>query len=407
MKFLFLTQYFPPEIGAAQSRLQAIVRELTKLGHQVEVVTAFPNYPTGKVFPEYKGRFYLKEIHNGITIHRVWLYAAIGAGFKRILNYMTFTINCFYGLFKCKKPDYIFVESPPMFLSIPGYIMSRIWKRPFIFNVADLWPDSAKELNLLSDGLILRILSWLEKWTYKKAMYVNAVTEGIRRTLIEKKKLSSAKILYLPNGVDTELFKIRPKNLTLAKKYDLIDKKIVLYAGTHGYAHGIEVALEAALVLQKREDIAFVFIGDGSEKNKLKIRAHEMGLTNVLFLEPSPLSIVAEWYSIASVGLSTLRDSPLFEGTRPVKIFSAMASGVPVLYSGRGEGARLVEKYNAGIVVPPEDVQALASAVLELVGNYELNRKMGENGRKYVENELSWNYLVDNWLKELIEKNKI
>ncbi|HZH88871.1 MAG TPA: glycosyltransferase family 4 protein, partial [Chitinophagaceae bacterium] len=388
------------------ARLQAIVSELHKTGHQVEVVTALPNHPTGEIFPKFRGRFYLKEDQKGIIIHRVWLYAALGSGVRRMINYISFTVNCFYGLLRCKKPDYIFIESPPLFLSIPGFVMSMIWKRPFIFNVADLWPDSAKQLKLLSNGFVFHLLSWLEKWTYKKALYINAVTDGIKNILIDGKGIPENKVLFLPNGVDTELFNIRSKNDVIAERFGIKNKNVVLYAGTHGYAHGIEVALEAASILMDRQDIVFVFIGDGSEKKKLIKIAKEIRLSNVRFLDPAPPNIIADLYSIACIGLSTLRDSQLFEGTRPVKIFSSMASGVPVLYSGNGEGAKLVEQYSAGLVVPPEDSQELALAVVKLVDDKDFNRTLGQNGRQFVENELSWDLVIKTWISQLTKNTK-
>ncbi len=404
MRFLFLTQYYPPEIGAPQTRLKSMGTELVKLGHQVEVVTALPNHPTGQIFSDYRGKFYVKETIDQLTVHRVWLYAANGAGVKRIFNYSSFVLTCFIGLFRCQKPDYIFVESPPLFLSVPAYLMSLIWKRPFIFNVADLWPDSAKKLDLLKEGLIFRLLSRLEKWTYRKALFVNAVTEGVQDILLKEKNVPKEKVLFLPNGVDTDLFDLRKKNEEIAERFGLLDKKVVLYAGTHGFAHGIEVALEAASYLEEREDIVFVFVGDGSEKKKLVRKATEMKLSNVLFFDPVPLNVIADLYSIASIGLSTLRNSSLFEATRPVKIYPAMASGIPILYSGSGEGARLVEQYESGMVVPPEDPKALAAAVLKLVDDEEYRKKLGKNGRRFVEAHLSWGYIVNEWLNQLLAR---
>jgi len=147
MRFLVLTQYFHPETGAPQVRLAAMIRELLRLGHTVEVVTALPNYPNGKIFSDYQGRFYRVENWEGVRLHRVWMYAATGAGFKRLLNYFSFMITALWGLRRAKKPDYLFVESPPLFLGITGYIAAKIWRVPFILNIADLWPDTIRALD--------------------------------------------------------------------------------------------------------------------------------------------------------------------------------------------------------------------------------------------------------------------
>jgi glycosyltransferase involved in cell wall biosynthesis len=204
--------------------------------------------------------------------------------------------------------------------------------------------------------------------------------------------------------VDTELFKPQPANAALAKDLGLEGKKVILYAGTHGYAHAVEVAIRAAKLLEDT-DIQFLFIGDGSEKPGLVQMAHELGLKNTLFLDPVPVEQIALFYSFATAGLSTLRNLPLFDGTRPAKIFAAMACGKPILYSGSGEGARLVEKARAGIVVAPEDPKALAAATSMLVNNPNLAIELGQNGRRYVLEHLTWSRIVENWLSQLQERN--
>lgn len=405
MRFLVLSQYYPPEIGASQTRLAAMVRVMKNLGHDVEVITAMPNYPTGRIFPEYRGRFYYREELTGVTVHRVWLYPSTGAGLRRMLNYMSFTVTCLAPLLCASRPDYVFVESPPLFLSLPGYLMARRWRAKMIFNVADLWPDSVRELGLMKDGLALGLATRLEKWTYRVADRVNAMTEGIRSALIQKKGVPSSKILFLPNGVDTQLFKPRPADNGLASRLGLAGKKLILYTGTLGYAQGLEVALRAAAMLRHQTDIVFVFVGGGSEEGKLKLLADNWGLQNVVFLEPVPPEEVARLYSLALAGFASLRNLPLFDGARPSKIFPIMASGVPVIYSGSGEGARLVKAANAGIVTPPEDGQALADAVQQLAQNPDLAARLGSNGRAYVEKHFTWSTLVADWLRQLIESS--
>ena len=207
MHFLVLTQYFPPETGAPQIRLAAMIRELLHLGHTVEVVTALPNYPEGQIFPNYRGYFYQQENWEGVQVHRVWLYAATGAGIKRLLNYFSFTLTAWWGLRKAQRPDYLFVESPPLFLGITGYLVAKRWQIPFIFNIADLWPDTVRGLGLMRAGWALRQAEKLESWLYQQADYITVVTVSVRQILIKNKQVSANKVLLLPNGVDTQLFK--------------------------------------------------------------------------------------------------------------------------------------------------------------------------------------------------------
>ena len=402
MRFLILSQYYPPEIGAAQVRLGAMVDELKKQGHEVEVVTAMPNHPTGQVFPDYRRKFYLRECQDGVRIHRLWIYAATGTGIKRVLNYASFTTSSFIGLMKAQRPDYLFVESPPLFLGVPAIMWGAHKKVPVIFNVADLWPDSIKELGVMKDGIAMRWLESLEAWIYRKSSYVNAVTEGIKETLLTKKNVPQEKILFLPNGVDISIFRPREPDLALARQIGITNKKVLVYAGTMGVAHGLEVALSAMRILQdKMPEAHLVLIGGGTERASLELVAKKWSLSNVTFLQPEAPEYIARLYSLAFAGLSTLKDSPLFEGTRPSKIFPIMASAKPVIYSGAGEGARLIEEAKAGIVVPPEDPAALARAIVEISRKPELAEELGNNGRRYVEENLSWSRIVDSWLNQL------
>ena len=400
MKFLILTQYFPPEIGGPQTRLHSFALELKRLGHEVEVVTGMPNYPRGKVFPGYQGNFYKREVREGVVVHRVWLYPALGSGFQRMLNYGSFTLTSFFGLLRAHKPDYLFVESPPLFLSIPAYIASLIWKVPFIFNVADFWPDIIVESGFLQEGVLLRLLYALERWSYSKAIYVNAVTEGLRESLVRKKSVPLGKVLFLPNGVDTVLYHPRPSDEGLKEKLGLKGKKVVLWAGTLGHAHGLEYVLQAAKLLESHPEIHFLFVGDGSARASLEQLRQNMNLSNVTFHDPVPLEELPPYFSIAESGLSSLLGIPLFDRARPSKFFPVLASGKPLIFVGQGEAARLVEEAKAGIVVSPENPLALADAVLRLLGNSELVQEFGRNGRQFVETNLRWSKLIGEWLDQ-------
>jgi glycosyltransferase involved in cell wall biosynthesis len=400
-RFLIITQYFPPEIGGAPTRLQSVATELTKMGHEVEVLTGFPNYPHGKFFPGYQGNLYKREVKGGVNIHRVWLYPASGSGVQRMANYGSFTLMTFFGLLKTKRPDYIFVESPPIFLSVPAYLAGILWRVPFIFNVSDMWPDVIVEGGFLKEGFLVNCMRAIESWSYRKATYVNAVTDGVRNDLLTKKSVPSEKLLFLPNGADTVRFQPRPPDINLKAKLGLTGKTIFLWAGTLGLAHGIEHILKAAKLLEDNGDIHFLFVGDGSAKKNLVQLREKMNLRNVTFHDAVQLDELPAYFSIAEVGLASLIDLPLFDGARPSKLFPILASGKPLIFAGKGESARLVRDANAGIVVPPENSEALAHAVMELAQNPCLAQTYGRNGRDYVESHLQWSQLIAEWLKQL------
>ncbi|PYX98041.1 MAG: glycosyltransferase WbuB [Acidobacteria bacterium] len=408
MKFLFLTQYFAPEFGAAPVRLAAIIRQLRHLGHDIEVVTAMPNYPVARIFDGYRGKFYSSETWEGIRVHRLWLYAAVGKGWRRYLNYATFTLASLFGLIKAGKADCLFVESPPLSLSVPAFLYSRFRRVPFVFYVADLWPDAVCDnLGLNRDGLTLQFARALERWSYRKAEYVCAVTEGILADL-QHRGVPQRKLLFLPNGVDPDLFAPMPPDERLRRELGLQNKDIILYAGTHGYAHGVDRILQAAKILQERRpDCHFVFVGDGSAKPMLMHMAKELGISNVSFLNPVPPEQVGKLFSIALCGLVSLNESSISEHTRPAKSLTAMSCGRPVVYIGSGEGSRLVKNAKAGLVLEEGDPNAVADAICRLAADPELAANLGPNGRKFVEEHLPWSLLVRRWLHDLTRRMQL
>jgi len=402
MRFLILTQYFPPEIGGAQTRLKFLAAELARRGHEVEIVTSFPNYPKGKFFPGYEKGIYRRETWEGLTIHRVWLYPAVGSGIKRMLNYGSFTLTCLFGLQRCKRPDYIFVESPPLFLSAPAWIAGLFWRTPFIFNVADLWPDVIVDQGFMKEGFVMRVLRAIESWSYRRAAYVNTVTDWIGKVLQEKKSIPAEKILFLPNGADTQTFQPRPPDEPLLSQLGLAEKKIVLWAGTLGFAHGIDNILNAAKLLESTHpNIHFLFVGSGSARDGLIAQSKSLNLTNVTFLDPVPLDEIVRYYSICFCGLASLINIPVYEGARPSKVFPVLASAKPLIFIGSGEGARLVETAEAGAVVPAGNPQALADCLVQFASDFALANERGKSGRRFVEENLQWSAIVASWLAQL------
>jgi glycosyltransferase involved in cell wall biosynthesis len=379
---------------------------LTRMGHEVEVVTGLPNYPMGRFFDGYQNSFYRKEILDGVVVHRLWMYPALGGGLKRVLNYGTFAAASLIGMLRAKKPDYLFVESPPLSLSVPGYFFSRFWKVPLILNISDLWPDTAVEMGFISkDGLLARGIGSLERWAYRKAAQVNAVTQGMRNSLLKDKSVPSEKVLFLPNGVDTGLFQPRPSDPSLRQRLGLQDKKIIIWAGTLGQAHGLQYVLQAAKLLEVHTEIHFLFLGDGTARPSLERLRLELKLNNVSFRNPVPIDMLPPYFSIAECGLASLCSSPLYENARPSKVFPVLASGKPLIFVGRGEAAGLIKQSNAGIVVPPENPEVLADAVLRLVKNPELVEELGQNGRRFVESNFQWSQIIEKWLLSLKQVN--
>jgi glycosyltransferase involved in cell wall biosynthesis len=397
-----LTQYFPPETGAAQVRLFEVAKAIRNQGHHIEVVTAFPNHPTGVIPPEYRGKFFMRDELDGIPVYRTWIYPVQrGKFWKRLLNYFSFVFSAFYGILKAGKADYIFVESPPLFIGFTTLFAKWVKGAKVIFNVSDLWPESAVSLGLVTNKHLIALTEGLERTMYKTSWRISTQTEGIIESL-KNRGIPQEKIVFLPNGVDPDLFAPQAPDEELAKKLDLKGKYVILYAGTMGYAHGLEVALQAAQILEKTDpDIAFLMVGDGSEKPRLEEMAREMNLTSIRWVEFQPITEMSRYYSLSSLNLSTLRRYKLSEGVRPSKVFPGLASAKPLVYVGEGEGAKIVEESGGGVVIPPEEPEILAKTILELKKDQERCAEMGRKGREFVIKHYSWKAIVSRWLKDL------
>jgi len=401
MRFLMLTQYFPPETGAAQVRLKEAAKGLQRQGHDVVVVTAFPNHPQGVIPPEYQGCKFMEDEVDGIPVYRTWVYPVQrGRFWKRLLNYFSFTFSSFWGILKAGSCDVIFVESPPLFLGMTAVLGKWLKGAKLVFNVSDLWPESAVALGLVTNKTLIRLTEGLETWLYNRSWKLSAVTLGIRDTWL-KRGIPERKIAFLPNGVNLDLFQPLPPDEEMQAKLGLKDKFVLVYGGTMGYAQGLETVLEAANLLREEEQFHFLFLGDGAEKPLLEQMAKELKLTNVQFLGFQPVTDMPRYFSLAGGSIVPLKKLKLFEGARPSKMFPAMGCAVPIIYSGAGESVDLIKEAGAGLTVEPENSQAMAEAIRKLAQMPDGGKSLGVNGRHYVEKNYDWDSIIKNWLKDL------
>lgn len=402
MKFVLLTQYYPPEVGGAQVLMGSLAAELNRQGHDVRVLTALPNYPTGRIFEGYRGRLFVRETRDGIPVFRSWVYAAQSARMlPRLANYFSFCLSSLLAFFWIGKPDVIFVDSPPLFLALTALLLARVKGARWIMNISDLWPDAVADSGLVESGVLLRAAHWLERFLYQHADFMGTVTEGIGKILLERKGVPADKLLFLPIGVDTNLFRPRVADRSLLESHNLVGKSVFIYAGTLGHSQGLRLLVEAAEALRAREDIAVVFVGDGPVKGELRAMKTERGLANVMFIEPVPLSEMPRWWSVARGALVPLKNQQIHLSARPSKSLPALASGVPVIYSGRGEMAEILSDAKAGLVVPPGQREPLVESILRLTEDRALALQLGQNGRRLCEEEFNWGRVVQRWLEEL------
>ena len=388
MRILFLTAYFPPEIGAAQTRTHELAARLVKMGHTVHVLTTFPNYPSGVVPPEWRGHFLWQGADSGIKLHRVWSYATPNRGFlKRILGHFSFAFfACVVAPF-LPAVDVVIVESHPLFNGIAGAFISLIKRARNVLNVSDLWPQSAIEMGVLKNRTVIRIAEAVEMFSYRRASLILAMAKGIRKAIIEE-GIEASKVKLFLNAVDYDLFRPDGEGLEVRRKIEVADDEfVVLYAGTIGLAHGLQTILDTAALCLKvgQSRIRFVLAGDGAERAQLQAEASRRQLTNVLFISSVPKRDLPSLLNAADAILVCLRNLKIFEGVVPTKILEGMSCAKPILGAVAGEAARLVRSANAGVCVGPENPQGMCNAIISLIADPAECVEMGRRGRQFIQ----------------------
>lgn len=401
-RWLVLTQYYSPEIGAPQIRLRCLVRELRHHNIQVEVLTAMPNYPKGEVFPGYRGKFWMREKIDDTTVKRVWVYPGTGKSpLIRLLNYFSFTFCALVAALFGPKPDVLFVESQPLSLGVVALLMKWVRGVPYIYNVPDLQVDVARQMGFIRNEKFLKLAFWLEQVFLKQAWKVSTVTHRFIQHF-QDRGLAREKLTFLPNGADTDFLTPRAPVEDLLDRWGLTGKKVFLYVGTHAFYHGLDTLIHAAKLLENDSDIAFLMIGSGPERPRIIKLAEELEVTNVVFGQ-SPYLEMGDLYSICYASIATLRNLEVAKSMRLSKVFPSLSCGVPVIYAGIGESVELIRENNCGICVEPENAGLLADAVRRLALDEGVRDHLGDMGRKLVEAEYSWRVIVCRWMQELGE----
>jgi colanic acid biosynthesis glycosyl transferase WcaI len=387
MRILYFSQYFPPEVGATQTRAYEMARGLVRAGHHVTMIAEVPNHPSGVIPPEYRHKFYERTELDGIDVIRVWVKASpVKTPRSRIIFYFTYMfMAALTGLFLVRERyDVIYATSPPLFVGAAALIVSYMRRIPLVFEVRDLWPESAVALGELSNPHVIRWAHWLEGACYRRARKIVVTAQEMVEYLL-RRGLEATEIAVVRNGANTELFRFDPfARQHLRNMLGLEDKFVVVYAGLLGIAQGLGASLETAKQLATTEPRAhFLYIGDGPVKGVLQEQAENLGLVDVTFLPAQPRDSIPGYLSAGDVALVPLTRKRLL-GALPSKMFDAMACQRPVLLSAEGEACQVLREADAGIVVPPESPSSLAEAVLRLRDDPELCARYGQNGRRAV-----------------------
>ena len=402
MKLLILTQYYPPEIGAPQNRLHELAIRLKKKGVQVEVLTALPNYPKMEVFEGYRNRQKREETIEGITVHRSWIYVSPSKSIiARLLNYFSFVWSSYWRGRRLQSFDYLMVESPPLFLGYSAMALSKKLNAKLIFNVSDLWPESAEKLGLVTNKGLLKMAYKLEKKCYKASALITGQTQGIVNDI--KQRFPEKKVSWLPNGVDISFYdpdKIPDSDFRKANGFKEEDV-IFFYGGILGHAQGLEIIIEAAKGLENT-NAQFVIQGAGPEKEHLLALHKKYALKNIHFFDPVAKTEMPGILKSVDIAIVPLKKLDLFKGAIPSKIFEALAMKKPLLLGVDGEARKhFIENAKAGLFYTPEDVDNLKKQVLYFLENPNETKNMGERARNYVADVFDRNKIAEGLYDEL------
>ena len=379
------------------------------MGHDVTVVTTFPNHPTGVIPPGYRGRLRLIENDHGVRIVRTFLYAAANKGvIQRGLCYISFALSSvFQGYGPAGRPDVVIATSPQFLVTLSGWVLSRLKRTPLVTEIRDLWPDSIVAVGAFpATSPLVRGLGVLERFIYRQSDLVISVTRSFVPLLRDR---GARRVVFISNGADPATF-VSPADRTAVRaRFGLGERFVASFVGTLGMAHGLDTVLDAAEILRGRSDVLFWLVGEGARRAELQAEARRRGLDNVRFEGQVPRGDIPDVLAASDTALVLLRPDPLFETVLPSKMFEAMAAACPVILGVRGESRALLEESGGGVGIEPGNGAALARAVLELLADPESGRRRGALGRAYVTARLSHDALARDYaaaLQDLVDASR-
>lgn len=403
MKILLLTQWFDPE---PTFKGLAFAKELKRQGHEVQVLTGFPNYPGGKIYDGYKLKLCQHEEIEGISILRVALYPNHdSSALKRIFNYISFAFMAIlFGIFATKKADVIYAYHPPLTVGIAAIFIKFFRRTPIVYDIQDMWPDTLKATGMLNNNKILNVIGSVCKLVYRSVDHIVVLCPGFKKMLIER-TVPEHKISIIYNWCDEQgLTQAQPAKVEYQQ---LMQNRFnIVFAGNMGKAQALDTILEVAKKIQNIQDLQFVFVGGGTETERLKQRLTTENISNTVFIPRMPMAEVGGILKLSNLLLVHLKKDPLFEITVPSKTQAYMAMGKPVLMAVAGDAADLIQRAECGCVATSEDVESIQQAILRI---YHLSAseqlQMGLNARNYYLQKLSLEIGVRQFV-EVFEKVK-
>jgi glycosyltransferase involved in cell wall biosynthesis len=389
MKILVVHQYYLGPGQPGGSRFNEFARLWAESGHEVTVIAGNLNYATGEVPEHYRGQWYKREMDGDVQVWRCHVPATYGRSYMgRMWAFLGFTLSSVTAAMRVGRPDVVIATSPPLVAAIPGWVVARCRGRrvPLIFEIRDLWPESAITTNVLRrDSLLTKMLFALERWACRKADRVNVLTPAFRDDIVRRGLATPDKVVFVPNGADARVFQPARRDNAVRRAYGWGDRFVVMYAGAHGRANAVGQLLEAASLLGDRPEVLIACVGDGPERSALQEEARGRGLTNIMFCGPQPKDRMPEFVNACDVGAAVLQNNPTFRTVYPNKVFDYMACERPTLLAIDGVARTLVcEEARAGVFAEPENGPALAAAIRQLADDPSGRDEMGRRGREWL-----------------------
>ena len=406
MHILIVHQYYLHAKGAGGSRWNQFAKYWSQKGHKITVIAGMLEIVTAKKFPEYKGKFIVKEkIDDNIEVYRCHVSESYNKSFiGRAWAYFSFVFSSIIAGLFVKKPDVVVCTSPPLTIGYTGIWLRRFKRVPLVFEVRDLWPESAIDTGVLTNKTLINRLYRLEKNSYKAASWINVLTPAFEKALIEKKKVRSDRISMIPNGADFDLVKPGPRDNWVREKYNLQDKYVVTYVGAHGVANALTQLVEAARILAEKDpSVEIMLVGGGMKKGSLVAQAKEYGLKNITFVDTVSKSEISDYLNASDVCTAVLKKCDTFKTVYPNKVFDYMTVEKPIILGIDGVARKLVEDAGAGVFVEPENPEAFAEAVLRLKNDLELVKRYTSRSRQFVSDNFSREVLAMKYL-DVIER---
>lgn len=406
MKILLLHQYFLEEDDPGGSRWNEITKTWIAQGHEVTVIAGMMHYSGSEKRSEYKGKYFVEKKQGEITVHRTHVSEAYNRGFVgRLWGYFSFMFSSLWaGMFKIEgKFDAVVVTSPPLFVGGSGFLISRIKKIPMIFEIRDLWPESAIDTGVLTNKFIIKFAYWFEAFIYRKAKLINVLTPAFYKILNQKKGVDKSKLIMIPNAADFSLSEEIMRNFdrdSFRKEHDLENYFVITYVGAHGVANHLEQILEAGKKLEDT-NVLFLLIGQGMEKDRLKDKAKQMNINNVRFLDPVPKKEVFKYILASEMGASVLKRVDTFKTVYSNKSFDYFSCKKPILMAIDGVSRELVEEARAGTYVEPENAEEYSRVIREYLNDNKRLEIEGENGYQYAKNNFDREFLAKEYLKSI------